>query len=275
MFDNDAIFNKIAEALLIDYTSVYYINAVTNEYQWYSINPDYHSLKLEQGGEDFFKNMAHDAEKVVYEEDKHIFMKDIQKDNLLKSMKDGTMQSIVYRLVIDGKPVYHTLRLIKGRSDNDDYFILGVLNVDKDVRAKQAAEQVEKERHIYNQIASSLAGHYDTLYYIDIDTNHYFEFSSTDTYKSLNIPTEGDDFFAESAKNIPRAVHPDDYQAVMELHQKDNMLNNIKQNRTFSASYRLIIGGDLIHCRNTQILASDMKHIIICIENINAQVIAE
>ena len=30
----DAIFKKIAEALLVDYTSVYYVNAVTNEYYW-------------------------------------------------------------------------------------------------------------------------------------------------------------------------------------------------------------------------------------------------
>ncbi|MBR1597881.1 MAG: hypothetical protein IJ661_03085 [Lachnospiraceae bacterium] len=72
---------------MTDYTSEYYINAVTNEYQWYSIKPDYHSLKLEQGGDDFFKNMAHDAEKIVYEEDKHIFMKDIQKNNMTRILR--------------------------------------------------------------------------------------------------------------------------------------------------------------------------------------------
>lgn len=278
MFDNlsnDAIFNKIAEALLIDYTSVYYINAETNEYQWYSIDPKYHSLKLEKGGKNFFENMARDAEKVVYEEDKHIFREDIQKENLLNEMKNGKMQSIVYRLVIDGKPVYHTLRLIRERSKNDDYFILGVLNIDKDIRAKQAAEQVEKERFIFNQIASSLAEHYDTIYYIDIETNHYFEFSSTDIYKSLNIPTEGDDFFAESAINIPLAVHPEDKEMVMGIHTKSKILKNLKQKRSYSTTYRLLINNEIMHCRNTQILTGDKKHIIVCIENINAEVIAE
>ena len=36
MFQKDEIISRIAEALLIDYTSVYYVNAVTDEYQWYS-----------------------------------------------------------------------------------------------------------------------------------------------------------------------------------------------------------------------------------------------
>jgi len=223
MFDNDIIFNKIAEALLIDYTSVYYINAVTNEYQWYSINPDFHSLKLEQGGDDFFKNLIRDAKKVVYKDDLHIFTEEMQKDRLLENMKNGIMQNIVYRLMIDGKPVYHTLRLIHEFKEDDDYFIIGVLNIDKEFREKEETERIKMERRIYNQIAESLAEHYDTLYYINTETNEYFEFSSTDVYKSLNIPTVGNDFFKESAKNIPVAVHPEDKKKVLRTDDKHSI----------------------------------------------------
>ena len=185
---NDHIFNKIAQALLVDYTSVYYVNAVTNEYQWYSANPEFHSLHIEQGGEDFFKNLIRDADQVVYEPDKHIFMRDIQKENLLAQMKKGTMQSIKYRLVIDGKPVYHSLRLIRGLSDDDDYFILGVLNIDKQERSRLEAQKVEQEREIFNQIAASLAEHYDTIYYIDIETGHNFAvYSKAKNTKQRNL----------------------------------------------------------------------------------------
>ena len=67
MLENDAIFIKIAEALLVDYSSIYYVNAVTNEYQWYSADPDFHSLHIEQHGSDFFKNLIVDSDKVIYE----------------------------------------------------------------------------------------------------------------------------------------------------------------------------------------------------------------
>ncbi len=275
MYSNDTIFTKIAEALLIDYTSVYYVNATTNEYHWFSINPEFHSLQLEPDGEDFFTVMAKESERVVYKDDQHIFKTDIQKDKLLKDMKDGAMKSIEYRLVIDGKPVWHRLRLIKAATGDNDYFVLGVLNVDEEVRRRNKAQILEHERDIYNQIASSLAEHYDTLYYINTETNHYIEFSSRDVYKNLNIPQEGKDFFKESAKNIPLAVHPEDSKRVVELHQKKVMLNNLKQNNSFTCTYRLIINGNTINCRNTQMWASDKKHIIVCIENINAEVIAE
>ena len=268
MIDNDMIFNKIAEALLIDYTSVYYVNAVTNEYQWYSADSEFHSLNIQQHGDDFFKNLIDDADKVIYEEDKHIFMEDMQKEKLLAQMKKGTMQSIVYRLMIDGKPVYHTLRLIRGTSENDDYFILGVLNIDEEWRMK-------KERETFDQIAESLAEHYDTLYYIDIETNNYFEYSSTDIYKSLNIPNTGNDFFAESSKNIKKIVHPDDKEKVLKMYHKKDMLRHLRNKKMFSASYRLIISDRIVHIRCSQIWARDKKHIIVCLENIDAEVQAK
>ena len=46
MLDNDSVLKKIADALLVDYSSVYYVNAVTNEYQWYSADPEFHSLHI-------------------------------------------------------------------------------------------------------------------------------------------------------------------------------------------------------------------------------------
>ena len=42
--DDKEIFVKIAEALLVDYSSIYYVNAVTKRYKWYSINSGFKSL---------------------------------------------------------------------------------------------------------------------------------------------------------------------------------------------------------------------------------------
>ena len=225
MSTNDAIFKKIAEALLIDYSSVYYVNAVTNEYRWYSVDPQFNALNIEHFGSDFFVNLVRDADLVVYEEDKHLFTEKIQKEKMLAEMKTGTMLNFNYRLMIEGKPVYHNLTVIRGvgedKSIGDDYFILGVKNVDKDVRMK-------RERTIYNQIAVSLAMKFDTLYYVDIETHNYFEFASNDDYKSLNVPQEGEDFFEESQKNIRKFVHPDDRDMVLAMHTSENMLNNLR-----------------------------------------------
>lgn len=273
MNSNQEIFNKIAEALLIDYTSVYYVNAVTNEYVWFSEDDNFHSLCIAQTGEDFFVNLVRDADKVIYEEDKHIFMRDMTKEKLLAQLEKGAMQSIEYRLMIDGRPVYHTVRLIRGPREGDEYFILGVLNIDDEVRRRQKEQELEQQNRIYNQIADSLAEHYDTLYYVDIDTDEYFEVSSSDVYKSLEIKPTGGDFFGESAKNLKRLIHPDDAERVMPLFTKSVIIENLKKNKTYTLTYRLVIAdGTVMNVRCSQIWASDKKHLILCIENINEEV---
>ncbi|SNU04520.1 diguanylate cyclase (GGDEF) domain-containing protein [Lachnospiraceae bacterium] len=272
MTEQERIFNKIAEALLVDYSSVYYVNAVTNEYYWYSVNPQFHSLSLEQGGDDFFKNIIRDCKKVIYEEDQHIFIEDIQKENLISAMKKGTMQSIEYRLMIDGVPTWHALRLIRGLDEHGDYFVLGVINIDEEYHRRKQAEETAREKEVYDQIASSLAGQYDTLYYIDIETSTYVEVSSTDDYKKLNVPATGKDFFAESRRSIRKYVHPEDQDAAMKFHYKDVMLKNLQNRNSFSASYRLVVDGQVRHIRHSEIMARDKKHIIVCVENIDAEV---
>jgi len=272
MAEKDQVFNKIAEALLVDYSSVYYVNAVTNEYFWYSVNPEFHSLSLEQGGDDFFKNIIRDCKKVIYEEDQHIFLEDIQKDNLLNAMKKGSMQNIEYRLMINGVPTWHSLRMIRGLDDNADYFILGVINIDEEYRRRAMEKEIARQREVYNQITASLAGQYDTLYYIDIETSTYVEISSTDEYKKLNVPATGKDFFAESRRSIRKYVHPEDQESVLKLHYKDAMLHNLKHRNSFSMAYRLVVDNQVKHIRHTEIMSGDKKHIIVCVENIDEEV---
>ncbi len=272
MATQDSIFRKISEALLTDYSSIYYVNAVTNAYFWYSVNPEFHSLNLEQGGDDFFRNIIRDCKKVVYEEDQHIFIEDIQKDNLLSAMSKGSMQNIKYRLMINGVPVWHSLRMIRGLDENADYFILGVINIDDEYRRREAEKETARQKEIYNQITASLAGQYDTLYYINIETSTYVEISSTDEYKKLNVPATGSDFFAESRRSIRKFVHPEDQEKALSFHYKDVMLSNLEHRNSFSVAYRLVVDDQVRHIRHTEIMAGDRKHIIVCIENIDEEV---
>ena len=272
MTRQDDIFKKISESLLTDYSGVYYVNAVTNEYCWYSVNPKFHSLDLEQGGDDFFKNIIRDCKKVVYKEDQHIFTEDIQKEKLLGMIEKGGSLNIEYRLMIDGVPTWHSLRLIRGINDETDYFILGVINIDEEHRRRDEEKETARQKEVFNQITASLAGQYDTLYYIDLDTNTYIEISSTDAYKKLNVPATGKDFFADSRRSIRKYVHPDDQAKATRLHYKDTMIANLKHRNSFSEEWRLVVNEQVKHIRHTEIMSSDRKHIIVCIENIDDEV---
>ena len=275
MTNDEKIFNRIAEALLCDYSSVYYVNANTNEYLSYSLDAEFKSLKINSNGRDFFGDLKTDVEKVVYYEDRESLMKAINKETLLDDMKNGTMQNIVYRLVIDGKPVYHSLRLIRRAKNDDEYIILGVTNIDKEVRMEQEKERLDRERRIYNQIAQSLASYYDTIYYVDSVDDGYIEFSSSTEYDELNIPKTGDDFFTESRKNMEKYIHPDDLERVWESMQKPHIIKTLESSKLFRTDYRLLIGGDYKFTRMTIMWASDKRHFIIGVEDIDERYKAE
>ena len=273
--NNDLVFNRIAEALLCDYSSVYYVDGITNEYITYSLDPKFKSLKIEMEGNNFFQNLIPDSEKVVHPDDWHIFKRDIQKENLLSGMKNGTMQSIIYRLMIGGVPVYHELRLIRGMSKSDEYFILGVKNIDKEIRMQQEAERLESERKVYNQIAQSLASRYDTIYYVDSQSNTYTEFSASDAYAELNIPKTGGDFFKESFKNFKKYIHKDDMDMMFTSLEKENLINRLKKERHFALEYRLHINGEYRYTRLSAMWANDRIHIIMGVEDINEEHLRE
>ncbi len=267
MDSNNINLNRIAEALLFDYSSIYYVNAVTNEYEWYSFNPEFRSLKVESGGKNFFEDLVRDADQVIHEEDKHIFMEDMKKENLVGNMKKGTMQSMVYRLMIDGKPVWHTVRLIRGFSENDDYFILGVLNIDDEVKKQRQQEKLEKENNAFDQIASQLAGRYDTIFYVDLDTDYYVELSAVDIYRAADVPEEGNDFFEESRANAKRLVNRADLPKILEVFTKDKILKMLQKDSTVQVDYSLFIEEKLLYLRMSIMLTKDKKHLMYCVEN--------
>ena len=270
--ENAEIFSKIAEALLVDYTSVYYVNAVTNEYYWYSVDPNFHSLQIEPKGDDFFVNIIRDAKQVIYEEDLHIFTEDLTKEKLLANVKRGSMQQIEYRLMIDGNPVYHALRLIRGTNETDDYFVLGVLNIDKDYRMRQKAIRMEKEKEVFNRVAEGLALHYDKVFYIDIETGNYTELVGTESLKGLLGPISGEDFFVSLMERWERVGYEEDKARIATMLSKDYLLYALSKQKMFVAVFRFYDENKVLHhCRGTVVLSYDRTHFIVGFDYIDEE----
>ena len=153
MDESKKAFDLIAKALLSEYSRLYYVNAVTGAYQSYSADEDMFELKLEPSGDDFFKKVRHDVDIAVYEDDKQMMLDTLQKDSLIDGIKKGTMEDIVYRLVIKGKPVYHALRMFHSSYEGEEYLVLGVLNIDREHRDKLDAEEMQKKLLDANRMA--------------------------------------------------------------------------------------------------------------------------
>lgn len=124
-------------------------------------------------------------------------------------------------------------------------------------------------------ITESLAAQYDALYYVDLETDAYTRISSTDEFRTLDIPSDGNDYFDEVRKSIRHYVHPEEQERVLSLLGKDALQKNLKSRNSYSFSCRLIVRGQIRNIRYTGILAKDRKHLISCIGNIDAEIQAK
>ena len=48
------------------------------------------------------------------------------------------------------------------------------------------------------QIALTLAHHFDSLYYVEVESGNYYEYIPNDQLADLGIPSQGENFFSET-----------------------------------------------------------------------------
>ncbi len=260
-------------ALTGNFICVYVVNPETDEYREFSATDNFvDSFKQAKDGTDFFNTVRDASRTFNHPEDEERFLRAVTKKNILSTIERDGIFTLVYRLIMNGNPIHVQMNAAMVSEKDGPRLIVGLNDVDTQYRQREIDLEIARQKEIYDQITESLAEQYDTLYYIDIATNFYNEISSTDEYKKLNVPATGNDFFAESRRSIAKYVHPEDQEKILKIHYKDVMLDNLKDRNSFSVAYRLVVNGHVKHIRHTEIMARDKKHIIVCIENIDAEV---
>ncbi len=133
----------------------------------------------------------------------------------------------------------------------------------------------EKGRERYSQIANSLAKDYDAIYYINIENGTFFEVSSSESYRTLDIVKTGNDFYAETRENARRLAHPDDRDFAVSMYYKDTMLKNLEGKKSYSYKYRIMMGDEARYYRFVVMLSDDEKHFVLCDKDIHDTITAE
>ena len=130
---------------------------------------------------------------------------------------------------------------------------------------------MRKDPEVFKQVATTLATHFDGLYYVDIETGNYVEFVPISLLKEMGLPASGKDFFKDSARCVKKCVHPDDVEQALTFLKKENMLKYFAKKDSHVANYRIISGGEIIHLRHVEFLCEDKKHIVFGATNVEAE----
>ena len=238
--DDSMTYAEIAESLAADYYNIYLIDLDTNHYIEYTRQTDSEVMSLQRHGEDFFESARREALTRICQEDRERFISLFTRENVLRTIDEQGIFTTVYRLMDTGVPVYVNMKVTRMRGSNR--LILGVSVVDAPMRQKAHYEEMQKERDTLIRVMA-LSDGYIALYTVDLQTEQYAEFSASEDLGSLGVANEGDDFFRQTFVNAESFCFAEDLQRFREQFTRENVLQHIREDGSFSISYRLMIQG--------------------------------
>ena len=269
----------IAHALSSDFERVYYVDLDTEEYTAFTTEDAYADLHLEHSGSSFFRECRKNLKKVIHPEDLEKILAVMEKKEVISLLDKMPVYSIDYRKLANGQTEYCRLKLARPGSESRGV-VIGISNIHTQSLYRQTQEtklqKVHRDSLTYARIAQALAGEYFSIYYVNLDTNAFIEFSSADKYKELQTENNGIDFFESCLHNAPLAVHEDDLETVLYVLNKENMLKELNENGSISVTYRLVNGGKSVYAHMKIILMEDpeteSRHVVVGVSNIDAQI---
>lgn len=133
----------------------------------------------------------------------------------------------------------------------------------------------KKEKKIHDHIASVMAEDYEAIFYIDIESGEYLNFSKSQKYMTLGVESTGKDFFADALASIESCVYHDDWEYAKSFYNKKTMLENLEGKRSFSFKYRVLINKEPRFFLFTVMRQSNNKYLIFYEKDIEDELRAE
>ena len=130
-------FGRIAQALAADYFCLYVVDPDTDVFVEYSSHKDYEKLGIEKSGNDFFAQSRANMERLIYPEDHDRFMAVFTRDRVLSILKQDGIFTTKYRLMLDGKPVYFSLKATLLEDENGSHMVVGINNIDAQMQREE------------------------------------------------------------------------------------------------------------------------------------------
>ena len=198
------IFAHIAMSLARGYTDLFYVNMETDSYIEYHTDDDSGVLTEARRGTDFFESCKREVKLFVHPDDNAAFVKAMDRAFLTEALDRTRVFEMTYRRIKGGAPFYVLMKVSRMEDDNQ-HIVIGVTDIDEQVKQRRAEEKMKEERASYGRI-HALTGNFMAVYMVDPETDSYREFGSADDYREhFGQLKEGESFF-DTAREAVR-VH--------------------------------------------------------------------
>ncbi|MBR4163212.1 MAG: EAL domain-containing protein [Solobacterium sp.] len=267
-------FGRIFHALTSGFESIYYVDTKTNHYVEFSSHGRHEDLQIERSGLDFFGDTQRNLPKIIYKDDVERVCLSMQKETLLDHLRQEESFSMTYRLIMEDNPAYYNLKVVRASAD-DDHIVVGISNVDESMKQARDDEETKIRSTEFFNIAQTLSHDFESIYYVDLQTDEYREFTAQGAYKTIPMELSGRDFFKECQRNLLKVVYSEDQERLSAFMQKEVLLKSLQENKVIFYEYHLMIDDKPVPFRMKIVMSDDENYIIIGVSNISAQIAQE
>lgn len=266
------IFAHIAMSMAREYSELFYVNMVTEEYAEYHTDDENGVLTEARRGTDFFESCKQEAKLYVHPDDNEAFLKAMDRRFLTEELDRTGVYEMTYRRIKGDTPFYVRMKVTRMK-DDERYIVIGVTDIDEQVKQNRAQERMKEERAAYSRI-HALTGNFIAIFTVVPETDVYREFGAADDFERLGQAKEGASFF-ETARNAARIQNdPEDANLFLSVFTKENVLAEIERSGIFSLTYRLILDGAprYVQLKAAMVQEQEGRRLIVGINDIDVQV---
>ncbi|SDB23132.1 diguanylate cyclase (GGDEF) domain-containing protein [Pseudobutyrivibrio sp. YE44] len=133
-------------------------------------------------------------------------------------------------------------------------------------------QQPANDTLTYNYIARALSEDYITLFFVDLDTDEYVQYSPDGSNRDVTVERKGTDFFDISKNDAQKMLYRDDLELFNASFSKEAVIQQIKECGTYSLTYRIINDEKPTYVMLKAVkIRTGANKIIIGINNVDAQ----
>lgn len=124
-----------------------------------------------------------------------------------------------------------------------------------------------------SSVAQALAADYFCIYYVNTENDKFIEYSASPEFKALGLPVTGDDFISFSRVHFDAFVHPEDRERFLETFTKENIVQSLNRQSTFTMTFRMYLNGQptYVHLKVTRMIEAEHRHVVIGISSVDEQ----
>ena len=269
---NSLTYAYIAEALSTDYIFLYYVDLDSGKYTEYSSSESFGNFGIERHGDDFFGDTKNNIPEQIYEDDIEYVRESFTKERIIKGLNERGHFTLTYRLIKNGKPIYVHMKIVRVRSRGNN-IIIGVNNIDAQIKHQEAAERVKEERITYGRI-NALSGDFINIYAVNPETDSYVQYSKGNDIQGFGLSKTGDYFFDKMIRKCKKVVSVDDIDMFLGSFSKEQVLSKIEESGMYILNFRMIHKDSLIYVSLKAVRSSEnnQDYLLFGLVNIDDQV---